>query len=113
MLEVVQAELGWLSFINELGFGSAMVCVQITALPLDTEYGVQMTRRYHIGLRCLPFSTTLLSDEAQSFLHADIRRFNGAATEIFAGSSRYRVSKRCRNKGHRLKLRFNAPHGNH
>jgi hypothetical protein len=35
MLEVVrlpQAELGWLGFINKLGFGSAMVCVTVPRL---------------------------------------------------------------------------------
>ena len=29
VVRLLQAELGWLAFINELGFGSAMVCITV------------------------------------------------------------------------------------
>jgi len=32
------------------------------------------------------FSTAMFSQLSQGLLHADIRRFNGAATEIFDGA---------------------------
>jgi len=38
MLEVVrllQKELVWLAFINELGFGGAMVCIESVVLPTE------------------------------------------------------------------------------